>query len=124
MFVLYATALLCFLSSSQSAPAAPLTYLLPRLPGDEVGSMINYSTPNALCNISCLVSTVIRESTDLYLLRKVEGGREVEEEEMDEYRGQVESLGLPLPVVMEPGKALCGYYVFRLIWIEEEAGSM
>lgn len=55
-----------------------------------------------------------RESTDLYLLRKVEGGREVEEEEMEEFRKQVECLGLPPPVVMEPGNVLCGFY--QLLW--------
>ncbi|XP_071245463.1 uncharacterized protein [Salvelinus alpinus] len=60
------------------------------------------------------VSSRRRESTDLYLLRNVEGGREVEEEEMEEFRKQVECMGLPPPVVMEPGNALCGFH--QLIW--------
>jgi hypothetical protein len=36
--------------------------LLPRLPGDEVGSMINYSTHNALWNINLfgLIKDVIQ----------------------------------------------------------------
>ncbi|XP_064857475.1 uncharacterized protein LOC135560152 [Oncorhynchus nerka] len=77
------------------------------------GVFLETSCPDCLV-MKWEVSSRRRESTDLYLLRKTEGGREVEEEEMEEFRKQVECMGLPPPVVMEPGDALCGSY--QLPW--------
>ncbi|KAG7250616.1 hypothetical protein CRUP_029394 [Coryphaenoides rupestris] len=46
-----------------------------------------------------------RVSLDAYLLSS--GRREVEQAEMEEYRAQLECLGLPPPVVMSPSAELC-----------------
>ncbi|XP_074539048.1 uncharacterized protein LOC141800423 [Halichoeres trimaculatus] len=67
------------------------------------GSFLHTSCPDCVV-MQWIVRSRRRESLDLYLLSR---RRQVEQQEMEEFRAQLECLQLPPPVVMDPAKELC-----------------
>uniref|UniRef100_A0A4W6FTU3 Apolipoprotein M n=1 Tax=Lates calcarifer TaxID=8187 RepID=A0A4W6FTU3_LATCA len=67
------------------------------------GSFLYTSCPDCVV-MQWVVKSKKRLSTDLYLLSR---RREVEQQEMEEFRAQLRCYQLPTPVVMDPTKELC-----------------
>lgn len=67
------------------------------------GAFLNTSCPDCMV-MRWLVKSQRRVSLDLYLLSR---RRELEQQEMEEFRAQLRCYNLPTPVVMNPTKELC-----------------
>uniref|UniRef100_A0A8P4K815 Apolipoprotein M n=1 Tax=Dicentrarchus labrax TaxID=13489 RepID=A0A8P4K815_DICLA len=67
------------------------------------GSFLYTSCPDCVV-MKWVVESKKRRSLDLYLLSR---RRELEQEEMEEFRAQLRCYQLPSPVVMDPTKELC-----------------
>lgn len=67
------------------------------------GSFLHTSCPDCVV-MRWMVRSKRRVSQDLYLLSR---RRQVGQQEMDEFKAQLECLQLPPPVVMDPAKELC-----------------
>lgn len=67
------------------------------------GSFLYTSCPDCAV-MRWLVNSARRQTEDLYLLSR---RRKLEQEEMEEFKAQVNCLQLPPPVVMDPSEELC-----------------